>query len=912
MRSERLAVPAGSLALLAALLLTNGLRLHFRGWATDVLFGMAVALMGLSLLRPALGVALQGRAAEGQAAAGKMRLTTSCFAALLGLYAAGLVFDPSSQGLRNLFGILCVAVVFLFGVQNGPALAQSRFSVPLFLAAALALLPLYWTSGEVHPVLLSVYSGYALLTAGILLMARCNSRRAQHFWAHAALLAAAVAALVYGVRAQVLAMLLAYPFYWGAQHLLRSRWGAGALAGGALALACLVTALLGIERVNEKLASLRDVGRSYTGNELQTGRDVLIRTSLSGILDAPWLGWGPDADVTRLAPSGGSWLRPEAPYCLKWANPGLFADCNTLLKVRNALAGAGRTMLWTWDFDQSIDSWAGVEISGEPPRIVGLVLPSSGLTGRIPAQLGELEQLAVLRLNSNRLTGPIPPELGKLGVLKVLHLDHNALTGRIPETLADLARLEVLRLERNRLSGEIPKGLAALQNLRSLGLRGNELLDRPPPGLYAVASHDLHQDLFCLPSLRWHPDLLKDCNILLEVRDALAGGADVLNWRHQAPIGNWRGVKLSRPPVRIGELRLSKVGLNGRIPPRLAELDALRRLRLNGNNLHGEVPATVGALPRLLELRLAGNSFGVPPPGPAPGAAKQDLDVDPHCTPGPGIGPALLADCALLLSVGDALAGDAQLGWNPDRPLSAWQGVSLAGLPRRIAALDLSWMGLNGRIPPQLGALSGLVDLRLSGNRLTGPIPAELSRLADLRTLRLDGNALAGAIPTALSNLETLKDLRLEGNALSGCRDLELSSLWRFLLPLQLPRCGSTWRDGLEPVGRFIYSVNDLLDLVATRDLAESSHNLFLHISLQSGLLGLGALALLCLSLIFNLRRRAEEAVTPVQCFTAACAFTAILHSAFEVFLLQYMLSAAIFAWMAMGMGTGLARHGAS
>ena len=223
----------------------------------------------------------------------------------------------------------------------------------------------------------------------------------------------------------------------------------------------------------------------------------------------------------------------------------------------------------------------------------------------------------------------------------------------------------------------------------------------------------------------------------------------------------------------------------------------------------------------------------------------------------------------------------------------------------RVVALDLSDAGLNGRIPPQLGALEELVDLRLSDNRLTGVIPPELGRLTELHRLRLDGNALTGSIPQTLENLHRLQDLRLEGNDFVGCREKSDYAIHRFLSIEQFPFCHQ-WTDEIGDLGRYVRLVNDFVNPNETRQLAESSHNLFLHIGLQSGLVGLGGAALLCLNLIFNLRRRPQEAVTPVHCFAAAVAFTAIFYSAFEIFLLQHFLSAAVFPWAAIGIGTGL------
>ena len=86
----------------------------------------------------------------------------------------------------------------------------------------------------------------------------------------------------------------------------------------------------------------------------------------------------------------------------------------------------------------------------------------------------------------------------------------------------------------------------------------------------------------------------------------------------------------------------------------------------------------------------------------------------------------------------------------------------------RVTALDLTQLGLNGRIPPEVGRLDGLVSLRLSRNRLVGPIPPELGGLSNLRKLWLDDNRLSGPVPPELGRLSRLADLRVKENLLSG------------------------------------------------------------------------------------------------------------------------------------------------
>ncbi len=58
--------------------------------------------------------------------------------------------------------------------------------------------------------------------------------------------------------------------------------------------------------------------------------------------------------------------------------------------------------------------------------------------------------------------------------------------------------------------------------------------------------------------------------------------------------------------------------------------------------------------------------------------------------------------------------------------------------------------GGQGGLPPELGLLASVEDLRLSRNALSGPLPsAALLALPALRRLRLDRNLLSGPLPPA-------------------------------------------------------------------------------------------------------------------------------------------------------------------
>ena len=164
--------------------------------------------------------------------------------------------------------------------------------------------------------------------------------------------------------------------------------------------------------------------------------------------------------------------------------------------------------------------------------------------------------------------------------------------------------------------------------------------------------------------------------------------------------------------------------------------------------------------------------------------------------PDPDANPGLVADCAALLEVQQALAGGGALNWSVDRPMSEWDGLTLAGAPLRVQALALGErprprtpaLGeLHRPLPAALGKLTHLQTLQLRGHRFTGPIPPGLGQLTALRELDLSGNQLTEAIPPALGRLTNLETLDLAKNELTGpippdlgqpttLRDLDLSA----------------------------------------------------------------------------------------------------------------------------------------
>ena len=105
---------------------------------------------------------------------------------------------------------------------------------------------------------------------------------------------------------------------------------------------------------------------------------------------------------------------------------------------------------------------------------------------------------------------------------------------------------------------------------------------------------------------RLKPGLVRDCTVLLDTMDTLAGTA-TLDWSATTTISSWEGVTLNASSTRVTALDLDDEGLDGSIPPELGGLFELTTLDLSTNSLTGEIPKELGWLYNLEVLRLSGN-----------------------------------------------------------------------------------------------------------------------------------------------------------------------------------------------------------------------------------------------------------------------------------------------------------------
>ena len=177
-------------------------------------------------------------------------------------------------------------------------------------------------------------------------------------------------------------------------------------------------------------------------------------------------------------------------------------ECEALVALYNATDGPHWTNHTGWLQTNTPCSWYGVDCPDGP--LSGLLLGNNNLSGTLPDQLGDLQNLRLLALYKNNLSGSIPTTLGNLGhlyyldlqqnqlsgqiplelatpgSLTLLYLNSNQLSGPIPDTLRNLSGLQVLRLDENQLTGSLPEALGNLSDLEALDLASNSLSGTVP------------------------------------------------------------------------------------------------------------------------------------------------------------------------------------------------------------------------------------------------------------------------------------------------------------------------------------------------------------------------------------------------------------------------------------------------
>ena len=263
---------------------------------------------------------------------------------------------------------------------------------------------------------------------------------------------------------------------------------------------------------------------------------------------------------------------------------------------------------YMWPEDEQPEDWKGVTI--ENGRVVKLKLENFGLTGAVPADIGQLTSLTKLNLNRNQLTS-LPAELGQLTSLTRLDLFGNQLTS-VPAEIGQLTSLEGLDLRYNQLTS-VPAEIGQLASLRKLSLGGNQLTSVPAEigQLTSLKCLDLHENQ--LTSVPAEIGQLTSLKLLFlfgnQLTSVPAEIGQLTSLKELSLFGN----QLTSVPAEIGQLMsLVELSLSGNqltsLPAEIGQLTSLERLYLDGNQLTS-VPVEIGQLTSMRELFLGGNQL---------------------------------------------------------------------------------------------------------------------------------------------------------------------------------------------------------------------------------------------------------------------------------------------------------------
>lgn len=180
-------------------------------------------------------------------------------------------------------------------------------------------------------------------------------------------------------------------------------------------------------------------GLTLSGNRELVG---LLPRSLLEIEYLEWLWFENTGLCAQIDGEFQQWLQAVPDVADAECDPGEIERL-ALAEFHEMTGGTSWNNRSAWVSDMDVGDWHGV--TSEGGRVVNLSLPDNGLSGPLPAEIANLEELRVVDLSDNDLSGAFPEAATGLTALTELRVDGNAaLEGALPFGLRRLEQLRVL------------------------------------------------------------------------------------------------------------------------------------------------------------------------------------------------------------------------------------------------------------------------------------------------------------------------------------------------------------------------------------------------------------------------------------------------------------------------------------
>ncbi|GKD72924.1 leucine-rich repeat receptor protein kinase MSP1-like protein [Tanacetum coccineum] len=198
------------------------------------------------------------------------------------------------------------------------------------------------------------------------------------------------------------------------------------------------------------------------------------------------------------------------------------------------------------------------------------------------------------------LSGPIPASMGNCKKLRILNLSFNTLFDPLPDNLVELESINLIALNSNHLSDPLPKWISKWKRVESIMFSKN-LFIRPlrPLNILSLTFVDLSSNMLSgellaeicqdnVLGMLWLSDndltgtidsTFKTCSILTD----LVISENNLYGELPSYLGE----------LQLITLELSKNRLSRTIPPWLWESKTFMEISLSGNLLEGRIPASI-------------------------------------------------------------------------------------------------------------------------------------------------------------------------------------------------------------------------------------------------------------------------------------------------------------------------------